>query len=226
MWREEIMKNQFWPVVGKALAAMTVTLIMALILTPGAWAANTYKILDQFNGTDGADPIEAQFVFDAAGNLYGTTEAGGVYGYGTVFELTPNSDGSWTETVLYSFTGGTDGQGPFAGVIFDTIGNLYGTTTSGGEYGDGTVFTLTPNSGGGWTETVIYNFTGGNDGYEVVGGVTFDGAGNLYGTATQGGASGNGDVYELSPTRTGAGPRARSTVSKAAETEPIRITPV
>ena len=72
---------------------------------------------------------------------------GGAYGSGAVFELTPNSDGSWTETVLYSFTGGTDGGTPYAGVIFDPAGNLYGTTYVGGVYGYGTVFMLTPNFG-------------------------------------------------------------------------------
>jgi uncharacterized repeat protein (TIGR03803 family) len=191
--------NKFWTVLSKALAIATVTLIMALILTSGAWAANTYKILSQFNGTDGADPNDAQFVFDAAGNLYGTTVSGGANGHGTVFELSPNSDGTWTETVLYSFTGGSDGSNPMAGVIFDTIGNLYGTTLSGGNSGAGAVFTLTPNSSGGWTESVIYSFTGGSDGQQVTGGVIFDAIGNLYGTATEGGASGHGVVYELTP---------------------------
>jgi uncharacterized repeat protein (TIGR03803 family) len=197
-------RNLFWTSVSKALAVIAATLIMALTLAPGAWAANTYKILNQFNGIDGADPKDALFTFDAAGNLYGTTFEGGAYGSGTVFELSPNSDGTWTENVLYSFTGGSDGSSPMAGVIFDSIGNLYGTTVWGGNNGSGTVFTLTPNSGGGWTESVIYSFTGGSDGYQVVGGVIFDAAGNLYGTATEGGASGNGVVYELTPNSGGS----------------------
>ena len=79
------------------------------------------------NGTDGVYPF-AGLIFDAAGNLYGTTYEGGTYGYGTVFELTPTRGGGWTETVLHSFGNGTDGDVPYAGLIFDAAGNLYGTT--------------------------------------------------------------------------------------------------
>jgi uncharacterized repeat protein (TIGR03803 family) len=105
--------NQFWAAVSKALAVMTVTLIMALMLAPGAWAASTYKILHKFTGADGGTP-EAALIFDASGNLYGTTY-GGVGDYcGTVFKLAPNADGSWTQSVLYSFTGGNDGCNPWS----------------------------------------------------------------------------------------------------------------
>jgi len=195
-------RNQLWAAVSKSLAVVTVMLIMASILAPGAWAAGKYKLLTQFNGTNGADPQDALFVFDAIGNLYGTTPVGGVSGNGTVFELSPNSDGSWTETVLYSFTGGSDGLQPYAGVIFDTVGNLYGTTAWGGDYGKGTVFKLTPNSDGAWTESVIHSFMG-HDGHEPIGGVIFDATGNLYGTTSTGGTSGNGVVYELTPNSDG-----------------------
>ena len=92
------------------------------------------------NGTDGSQPF-ASLIFDAAGNLYGTTFLGGTYGVGTVFELTPAADGDWTENVLYSFgSQGSDGTKPNAGVIVDVVGNLYGTTLSGGTNGDGIVF--------------------------------------------------------------------------------------
>lgn len=105
-----------------------------------------------------------------------------------------------TEKVLYSFKGGDDGDQPYAGVIFDSAGNLYGTTQFGGPHGAGVVFKLTPSSVG-WTETVLYTFTGGTDGSLPLGGVVFDEAGNLYGTAANGGDPGCqcGVVYKLTP---------------------------
>src|SRR5271170_3831768 len=105
-------RNQFWTVACKGLAALTVTLIAALVLAPGAWAAGKYKVLYNFTGgTDGGTPWAA-VTFDASGNLYGTTQYGGTSSAGTVFELVPNSNGTWTESVLYSFTGGSDGAYP------------------------------------------------------------------------------------------------------------------
>jgi uncharacterized repeat protein (TIGR03803 family) len=129
---------------------------------------------------------------DAAGNLYGTTYAGGSAGVGVVYKL----DTSGHETVLYSFTGGNDGANPQAGVIFDSTGNLYGTTTGGGSSGWGTVYKLDSTG----HETVLYNFTNGSDGSIPVSGVTLDSAGNLYGTAATGGVHsgfGYGVVYKL-----------------------------
>ena len=158
-------RKSFWTAVSKALAVVTVTLMVALILAPGASAAVTYKVLHQFNGTDGVDPRDfSGLIFDASGNLYGTTTRGGVYGYGAVFQLTPNADGSWTESVLYSFSGGIDGANPSVGVIFDASGNLYGAAESGGDHGSGAVYKLTPNLDGSWTESVLYSFKGGTDG--------------------------------------------------------------
>jgi len=109
-----------------------------------------------------------------------------------------------TQKVLYAFTGGVDGNSPYAGVIFDPAGNLYGATQAGGLYGRGTVFQLTP-SGGAWTETVLYNFTGGPDGATPIGGLAIDEAGNLYGTAADNGdASAQcGTVFKLSPSNSG-----------------------
>jgi uncharacterized repeat protein (TIGR03803 family) len=171
----------------------------------GNW---TESVLHSFFGTDGF-ALECRLIFDGAGNLYGTTDMGGAYGYGTVFKLTPNSDGSWTESVLYSFKGAPDGQEPTAGLVFDAAGNLYGTTEFGGSkncpsapYPCGTVFELTPNSDGSWTEHVLHRFTG-NDGNYPVAGVTFDAAGNLYGTASSGGADNFGVVFKLTPTSGG-----------------------
>ena len=186
-------------------------------LTPTAGGGWTEEVLHTFsNGADGATP-EAALIFDAAGNLYGTTQYGGAHGGGTAFELTPTAGGGWTEQVLYSFcsqTNCTDGAYPPAGLIFDAAGNLYGTTwyggTNSGPYcpqGCGTVFELTPAAGGAWTEKVLYSFcsqTNCADGDDPVAGVRFDQAGNLYGTTYQGGSypcepSDCGTVFELTP---------------------------
>lgn len=148
---------------------------------------------------------------DAQGNFYGATYQGGLYGNGTVFKLSPGSNGQWTETVLYNFGGyAGDGVAPFAPVILDAAGNIYGTTTFGGGSGDGfgTVFEVSPAANGTWTEKILYAFQGlPNDGLYPYVGLAMDAAGNLYGI-TQEGGSGNcnqygvdncGTVYELSP---------------------------
>ena len=157
---------------------------------------------------DGANP-EGALVADSQGNLYGTTLVGGAYDYGTIYELTPNGSGTWTNTILYSFCpqGPTcaDGASPQSGVIRDANGNLYGTTLTGGaRSNEGTVFELSPPQGGHgpWTQTVLYEFcVSGNctDGNQPLGGLTFDSHGNLYGTTTEGGPHGQGVVFELSP---------------------------
>src|SRR5215471_6147297 len=122
-----------------------------------------YNVIYSFKGApDGAGPM-SDLTMDAAGNLYGTTSSGGTGtacngGCGTVVELKPTSKG-WDEQVLYSFTAGTDGIDPEAGVIFDSSGNLFGTTAEGGSDQVGTVFELTPTQNGGWRETVIYSFS-------------------------------------------------------------------
>ena len=200
--------------------------------------------------SDGENPYSS-VVFDAAGNLYGTTYAGGAHGYGTVFQLTPSGSG-WTENTLYAFQNLSDGGQPFGGVVFDSAGNLYAATSSGGSgnggtvyqlmpsggswvfsllysfaragylpgsydsltmdaagnlygttkqdgaHGAGSVFKLTP-SGGGWTETDLYDFTGGSDGGVPYGSVLIDASGNLYGTASQGGTNGYGVIWEITP---------------------------
>lgn len=161
----------------------------------------TETVLYRFGeAPDGQDPT-GNLIFDAAGNIYGTTEAGGAYGFGTVFKLT-NAGGNWTEQVLYSFMGDQDGSQPLAGVIVDGSGNLYGTTRFGGvancSDGCGTVFELSP-TGSGWTEQVLYRFLGPANGYQPWGGLILDPAGNLYGTTYYGGDGGGGTVFELSP---------------------------
>ncbi len=148
-------------------------------------------------GSDGSMPKGAALVFDGAGNMYGTTSAGG-NGSGTVYTVSP----SGVQSPIYTFTGTPDGATPYSGVIFDTAGNLYGVTEAGGASGNGAIYELSPN-GGGWTEQVLYSFTGGNDGGNPVGGLVFDQAGNLYGTTASGGSGGGGTVFELSPNGSG-----------------------
>jgi uncharacterized repeat protein (TIGR03803 family) len=188
------------------LAGKTVTGGTAFELSPKSGGGWTEKILYNFGASgDGANPI-AGMVFDAKGNLYGTTFEGGQYGGGTVFELTPSTTGYWKETILHSFENfgtGSDGLNPEAGVIFDSKGNLYGTTYNGGVNGYGAVFELLPGTGGTWTEQTLHSFSylGQKDGYFPAAGVVFDSKGNLYGTTTDGGSAadlqGGGTVFEL-----------------------------
>ena len=160
-------------------------------------------VLYRFNGgNDAANPLLGDLVFDHAGNIYGTTENGGGVacsgsGCGTVFELSAVA-GGWRESVLYAFSG-SDGANPYAGVVFDRAGNLYGTTKLGGPAANGTVFRLSSN-GSGWIEGVVYGFAGQNDGYWPVGGLIFDPSGNLYGTTISGGANGGGIAFAITPT--------------------------
>jgi len=161
----------------------------------GGWAE---EVLYSFgsNATDGTNPIGG-LIFDAAGNLYGTTFLGGKFSAGTVFELSPGRGGSWSESLLYSFgNGGDDGQHPLAGVVRDLAGNIYGTTNNGGAYTWGTVFELSP-TGGGWTESLLYTFSGG--GNPVLCPLILDATGNVYGTAADGGDATFGAVFELTP---------------------------
>lgn len=144
-------------------------------------------------GSDGANS-EATLVMDSEGRLYGTTIFGGAFGAGTVFMV--ESEGR--EAVLYSFSGGTDGGLPFAGVIRDSLGNLYGTTLQGGSAPNpsGTVFEVTPSG----QETVLHSFTEGDGGgFPAEGGLSMDAAGNLYGATTSGGTYGPGVAFRIHP---------------------------
>ncbi len=178
-------------------------------LTPNGSGGWSEQVLHSFgNGTDGSIPY-ASLTFDAASNLYGTTGAGGAHAKGTVFELTPREGGGWTEEVLHSFGNGSDGAGPSAGLIFDTAGNLYGTTQEGGIHSCngstcGTVFELTPNESGGWTEKVLHSFGNDTDGVQPFAGLILDGSGNLYGTTFYGGIHAVGTVFELTPNGSGS----------------------
>lgn len=169
-------------------------------LAPGKNGDWTEKVLHNFdfNGEDGFSS-RAGVVFDNSGNLYGTTVLGGTGGNGTVFEETRGKNGSWTENVLYSFTGGTDGSLANAPLVFDSSGSLYSTTVAGGSHGAGNVFKLTGNAKGKWALTTLYSFEN-VDGVYPEGGVIFDTAGNLYGTTYQGGAyNSSGTVFKLMP---------------------------
>ncbi len=145
---------------------------------------------------DGALP-NASLIQDAQGNLYGTTFSGGADSYGTVFEV----DAAGEETVLYTFTGGSDGSYPYASLVRDAHGNLYSTTYSGGTFEQGTVFELSPDG----HETVLYSFTGGLGGGHPLVGLAMDANGALYGTTSLGGVStcdagqGCGIVFKLTP---------------------------
>jgi uncharacterized repeat protein (TIGR03803 family) len=162
------------------------------------------KLLYRFAGQPDGGVATTTLIFDHNGNLYGTSDHGGTSNDGAVFELSPSGGGNYTETILYSFLGGTDGSHPLDGLISDSAGNLYGTTVYGGSTtacsgnGCGTVFELSPN-GSGWTEKILYPFQGTSDGENPDSGVVMDTAGNLYGNTFQGGANGGGTVWELSP---------------------------
>ena len=158
-------------------------------------ASGTETVLHAFDdesGSDGADPY-AGLVRDKPGNLYGTTSVGGAHGQGSVFRIAPDG----TETVLYSFddSNASDGADPYAPLIMDTKGNLYGTTTVGGAHGQGTVFEIAHNG----SEKLLYSFddSNANDGADPYAPLIMDSSGNLYGTTKVGGAHGQGTAFEL-----------------------------
>jgi uncharacterized repeat protein (TIGR03803 family) len=188
------------------LTIFAASLLTAVIPATAQKASVLYSF--HTSGKDGYAPY-AGLVFDGVGNLYGATTTGGVYNGGTVFELSPNQNGGWTRKILHQFTlYGSGGYAPYASLVLDAAGNLYGTTAYGGSVDLGTVFELTPAQGGSWKEKVLYSFGRFNsDGVIPFSGVTFDAAGNLYGTTSRGGAgcfgSGCGAVFELTPTAGG-----------------------
>jgi uncharacterized repeat protein (TIGR03803 family) len=188
---------------------------VAFELSPGV-SGWSYTDLHDFDGeggrNDGKYPY-ARLTFDAAGNLYGTT-ANGDLGYGTVFELKPDGSGGWKEKILYWFKGkpAGDGEEPFTDVVFDSSGNLYGTTLAGGIWNDaceggcGIVFKLSPSPDGHWKESILYKFSQAATGVNPSSRVVFDKAGNIYGTAGGGTGvcgGGCGVVYKLAPQANG-----------------------
>ncbi len=170
-----------------------------LARTNSTW---TKTVIHQFTGTNGDSQIPSSgLIVDQAGNLYGETGGNGSTDLGTVFELSPQSDGTWKETFLYRFIGGSRGQGPRGGLTFDRDGNIYGTagvTQQCSRWANcGLIFELMPNSSGEWIERVLYTFKGHKDGTDSFAGVALDGAGNIYGTTYGGGAHGWGSVFQL-----------------------------
>jgi uncharacterized repeat protein (TIGR03803 family) len=186
------MKQNLWRILTLAVVAVVFT------FTNNARAQYTETILHNFGGTgDGQGPA-GNVTLGASGNLYGTAFGGGANSfYGAVYEISPSSSG-WTESLLQSFGGlQADGYSPGEGVISDGAGNLYGTTSGGGSGNDGVVFELSP-TGGGWTESVLYNFPSETSGVGP-GNLAFDGSGNLYGTTYVAGANNLGSVFKLTP---------------------------
>ena len=181
---------------------------VVFLFTCKSAAAQQEQLLYTFTGgTDGGRPLGSLTV-DAAGNFYGTTTDGGQYGGGVVFRLS-SSAGSWNYSVLHNFGGGYDGSVPVGKLVFDSAGNLYGTTAGGGAQGCGTVYQLSPLVGGIWNESLIYTFTCGDDGGNPQAGVVLDKTGNLYGTNFVGGdrsacapVGGCGTVFKLRPNKT------------------------
>jgi uncharacterized repeat protein (TIGR03803 family) len=182
--------------------AVTLAVLSALLMAARPAQAQTENVLWNFTGTpDGANPYGGVTLNN--GNFYGTTFSGGAYGFGAVYELQPNGTGGYNESVLYSFCPAspscTDGQYPaFGSLLFDSAGNIYGTTYQGGANGFGVVFKLAP-SGSTWNYDVLYSFGAVPDAENPVNGLIADAAGNIYGTAYSGGGGNNGAVFELSP---------------------------
>jgi len=162
------------------------------MLAPQADGSYAEHVLHTFAGAaDGANPLAGP-TFGPHGTLFGTTTLGGTANCGTAFDLVPNGAGGWTERILHTFLGVTaqDGENP-NGLTFGADGSLYGTSTGGGTDNPGTIFKMTRTGGGGWKETVLYNFTAGATGAYPSSGVVLDPAGNIYGTTLWGGPSGD-----------------------------------
>jgi uncharacterized repeat protein (TIGR03803 family) len=172
--------------------------VFELASVSGKWK---FKTLQAFTGAPDAGSPYGGVIEDKKGNLYGTTYFGGASGAGSVYEL-KKSGSKFTESVLYSFTGGADGGSPTTTLMFDAKGNLYGTTSAGGDGsgggGDGVVFKLAPQSGGTWKESVVHKFRNGSDGANPYYSLTLDKTGDLLGTTAIGG-DGNGVVFQITP---------------------------
>ncbi len=168
--------------------------VYQLAPSSSTWVEN---VLHSFqNGNVGVTPTSS-VILDQVGNLYGATQSGGTGGGGTAFELTPVGGGSWNIATLYGFTGSSFG-GSYRTLAMDSAGNLYGTAAADGANKRGSVFRLTW-SNGTWIHTTLYDFTGNGDGGYPYGSLILDGFGNIYGTASAGGAYGNGVVFQITP---------------------------
>jgi len=160
----------------------------------GAW---TLEVIHAFTGgVDGSTGSAGRMIL-RNGHLFGAATTGGTYGSGVIFELTP-SGGEWDFRTIYSFKGQPDGSFPYGALLFDASGRIYGTTYYGGAHNIGAVYKLSPQPIGEWEEKVLYSFRGGTDGNSPISNLIFDGAGNLYGTTSEGGL-GSGTIFKLSP---------------------------
>ena len=167
-------------------------------ITPRGTGRWDFRTIYSFRGQpDGSFPYGA-LLFDASGNIYGTTYYGGTNNIGAVYQLAPRVNGEWKERVLYGFQGGTDGNSPISNLVFDRAGNLYGTTSEGG-LGTGTIFKLSPVGGGQWMETVVHMFEGPPDGSFSYNGLVVDRLGNFYGATVHGGVDDDGSIYKFTP---------------------------
>jgi uncharacterized repeat protein (TIGR03803 family) len=161
----------------------------------GTW---TQRVIHAFTGgNDGSGP-GARVTVDRDGNVYGMTPIGGAYGLGTIYKIHQGPRGGWNFKVIHAFTGGADGGSGSAGRMILRNGRLYGAATTGGTYGSGVVFELTPRVVGRWDFRTIYSFRGQPDGSFPYGALLFDGSGNVYGTTYYGGTNNIGAVYKLS----------------------------
>lgn len=171
--------------------------VFQLTRTAGIWQ---FKTLYAFQGQPDAGFPYGGLALDSNGNLYGTTYYDGANNLGSVYELTPQPDGTWKEAVLYSFQGGRDGSGSIGNLVFTSTGAIYGTTSAGGASCDcGTIFKLTAGLDGSRKEIVVYRFHGAPDGAFAYNGMVGDGAGNFFGTTVHGGAQDDGVIYKLTP---------------------------
>src|ERR1700678_3308085 len=191
-------EGNLYTVTGEGGAYRSGTVLKLSPDSSGSWSAKVLHTFDRNDG-DGVNPGGC-LTFDGDGNLYGATLGGGTHGYGTAFELTPTKAGAWREIILHNFNSTpSEGGFPTGGLVFDSSGNLYGTTRGGTLSSYGSVFELSPRKVGKWAETILHTFVnGGDDGVYPYAGVVIDSAGNLYGTTNQGGANGGGPVFEVS----------------------------
>ena len=166
----------------------------------GTW---TQTVIHAFTGEDDGSGPGARVTVDGAGNVYGMAPTGGAYGLGTIYKIRQGQNGAWVLKVIHAFTGGADGATGSAGRMILRHGDLYGAATTGGTYGSGVVFELTPTQVGEWDFRTIYSFRGQPDGSFPYGALLFDSSGNIYGTTYYGGANNIGAVYQLTPRTNG-----------------------
>jgi uncharacterized repeat protein (TIGR03803 family) len=187
-----------WSTPNLAVTLLAIFSLLSLTLPARAQSELQERVIYSFSGADDCFSPVAPLVADAQGDLYGTGSGGNESYPGCVFELSTNGGSAWIEKTIHFFDL-NDGYQPVAALVFDTAGNLYSTTGSGGLNGGGVAFELSPLQGGEWTDTILYNFGRSGDGVNAATEVVFGPDGNLYGATQFGGSSGCGIVYSLAP---------------------------